>query len=91
MIVYYTYIIVLNLVTYYMYLIDKRRAEKDEYRIPEAVLLGLSFIGGAFGAFCAMQEYRHKTLHKAFVIGVPIALLLHVALFITVAIHTLFR
>lgn len=89
MIVLLSYIIVINVVSFHMYRIDKLRAEREEYRIPEALLLGVSYLGGALGAFCAMHEYRHKTLHTAFVVGVPIALVLQSALVIWAMVHCL--
>jgi len=69
-----SYIIIINTVSFHLYRIDKKRAEHGEFRIPEYILLGVAFLGGALGAYCAMHEYRHKTLHTAFTIGVPIAL-----------------
>jgi len=89
MVVFFAYIIVINVVSFHMYRIDKLRAEHDEYRIPEAVLLAVSFLGGALGAFCAMREYRHKTLHTAFSVGVPVALLIQIALVIWMMVRCL--
>ena len=51
---------------------DKHRATYGQYRIPEAVLLLLAVIGGAFGACCAMALFRHKTRKKKFYITVPL-------------------
>lgn len=82
MIVALSYIIILNLITFHLYRIDKQRAERGEYRISEVTLLGMSFLGGALGAFCAMHEFHHKTLHSVFAIGVPLALIIQVALVI---------
>lgn len=83
------YIIIINIVAYCLYRIDKKRALQGEYRIRESVLLGVAFAGGALGAFCAMLEYRHKTLHSAFAIGVPIALVLQMALIIWAIVYCL--
>lgn len=80
MIILFCYVIIINVVSFHMYRIDKLRAEQDEYRIPETVLLAVAFLGGALGAFCAMREFRHKTLHTSFAVGVPIALLIQIAL-----------
>ena len=89
MIAFFLFIIVINMVSYLLYRNDKMRAERDDYRIPEVVLLTVAFIGGALGAFCAMMEYRHKTLHKPFAIGVPIALLIQTALVVWAMVHCL--
>lgn len=80
--IFFSYIIIINMVTFHMYHIDKRRAEHDEYRISETALLAFSFIGGALGAFCAMREFRHKTLHTMFAVGVPFALVLQTILIV---------
>lgn len=85
------YIIVVNLVSFHLYKIDKLRAERDEYRISEAALLTVAFAGGALGAFCAMQEFRHKTFHTAFTVGVPIALVLQTALVVWAMIDCLLK
>lgn len=82
MLTFFIYIFIINVVAFHLYRIDKRKAERDEYRIPEAILLGVAFLGGGLGAFCAMREYHHKTFHTAFTVGVPIALILQLALVI---------
>lgn len=81
-VLFFFYIIIINVVSFHMYRIDKRHAERDKSRISENALLTVSFFGGALGAFCAMHEYHHKTLHSSFTIGVPIALLIQTALVI---------
>lgn len=84
-----SYIILINLVSFHLYRIDKIRAERAGFRIPEVVLLTVSFVGGALGAFCAMREYHHKTLHSVFSIGVPIALITQMVLILWTMIYTL--
>lgn len=65
-----------------LYAIDKRRAVYAKWRIPEAVLLGLAVIGGAYGAGAAMLLFRHKTQHLAFQITVPVSFALWMALLV---------
>lgn len=89
MIIFFLYIIIINIITFHLYRLDKWRAEQSEYRISEAILLGVSFLGGALGAFCAMREFRHKTLHSVFAIGVPLALIIQMALVIWVMYYCL--
>lgn len=89
-ILFFTYLIIINIVSFHLFRIDKRKAERNEYRIPEAVLLSVSFLGGALGSFCAMHEYRHKTLHTSFAVGVPVALIVQSILVIWVMAHCLF-
>ena len=71
---------VLNIVTFWVYSIDKLKAKKDWWRVPERTLLLLAFLGGSIGARMAMQMFRHKTQHAAFKYGVPFALLLHIVI-----------
>lgn len=70
------YLIAINLVTFIVYAIDKRKAKKGTWRTPESTLLLLAAIGGTIGALLAMYLLRHKTKHKKFFIGVPALLVL---------------
>ena len=55
------YLAVLSLVTFCIYAVDKRKAEKGKWRIPKKALLLFSFFGGATGGYLAMHLVRHKT------------------------------
>lgn len=66
----------MSLLTFSLYAWDKHLAVYQKTRIPEFILLLFSFLGGAFGALCGMIFFRHKTLHKQFLICVPIFLVL---------------
>lgn len=79
--------LVLNIVTFVVYGIDKLKAKKGWWRISERTLLLLAFLGGSIGARMAMQMFRHKTQHAAFKYGVPFAHLLHTVLAIWLIIH----
>jgi len=68
-----------NIITFAFYAADKRKAEKKQWRISEATLIGIAFIMGAFGAFLGMRILRHKTQHIKFKVLVPLALLLNIA------------
>ena len=61
------YILALSAITFVVYAIDKIKAQKKAWRIPEKALLTLSFIGGALGGLVAMYTVRHKTKHWYFV------------------------
>lgn len=67
------YLIGVSLVAFFAYAIDKSKAKRGAWRIPEKVLLALSFIGGAAGGYLAMNTVRHKTkkwyFHAVNVIG----------------------
>lgn len=74
------YLVVINLATFVTYGIDKWKAKKDKWRIPEMTLLGLAVLGGSIGAWLGMKAWRHKTMHKKFQYGVPLILLAQVTL-----------
>ena len=71
----------LNLLTFIVYGIDKWKAVKGKWRIPEATLLILAAIGGSIGALLGMQIWHHKTRHLKFKYGVPFILLAQIVLF----------
>lgn len=60
--------------------IDKYKAKKRAFRIPEATLFIVAFIGGSIGSIAGMYTFRHKTRHRRFVYGLPLILLLQLAL-----------
>lgn len=77
---FYTILFILNVLTFGLYALDKNHAIYERGRIPEAVLLGLTVIGGAYGAAMGMLLFRHKTRHTAFTITVPIFLVIWLAI-----------
>ena len=70
------YLLGINLIAFFLYGIDKAKAKRGHWRIPERTLILLAFFGGAAGAWIGMLLFRHKTQHAKFRILVPIALLL---------------
>ena len=74
------YLIVINIVTFLVYGIDKLKAKQGSWRISEATLLILAVIGGSIGAMLGMKVWRHKTMHKKFKYGLPLILLVQIAL-----------
>ena len=77
---YLIYLLAVNAVTFIVYGIDKYKAKHDNWRISEATLLLLAVFGGSIGAWFGMKVWHHKTMHKKFKYGVPVILLLQVAL-----------
>ena len=69
-----------NLRAFALYGIDKLKAKKGAWRIPESTLLLVAFLGGSLGALLGMELFRHKTKHAKFRILVPLFLILHIAL-----------
>ena len=60
------HLLIINVVTFFVYGIDKYKAKHAKWRIPEATLLLLAAIGGSIGAWCGMKVWHHKTMHKKF-------------------------
>ena len=76
------YLIAINVVTFFAYGIDKWKAKRSKWRISEATLLGMAVIGGSIGAWLGMRVWHHKTMHKKFQLGIPLVILVQIALVI---------
>ena len=74
------YLIAINILTFLIFGIDKRKARKGKWRIPEATLIGLAVAGGSIGALLGMYLFRHKTQKRKFNLGIPAILLLQAVL-----------
>ena len=74
------YLLAVNIVTFLLYGIDKYKAKKNKWRISEATLLTMAAIGGSIGAWAGMRLWHHKTMHKKFKYGIPVIIILQVAL-----------
>ena len=74
------YLIVINVVTFFIYGVDKWKAMRSKWRISEAMLLGLAVIGGSIGAWLGMKVWHHKTMHKKFKYGIPLILIVQIVL-----------
>ena len=80
MYIFYT-LILWNLIVFFLYGLDKRKAKMNKYRISEKVLILISFLFGAVGAVLGMNFFRHKTKHVKFKILIPVSLLLNCVCF----------
>lgn len=76
------YLLVMNVVGFAVMGIDKYKAIKGKWRVPEKTLFLLSILGGSIGTWAGMYAFRHKTKHWYFVIGMPAILFLQIALVI---------
>ena len=76
------YIIVINLIGFALMGIDKRKAQRSAYRIPEATLFTIALMGGSLGSVIGMYTFRHKTKHWYFLFGMPIILVLQIVFFL---------
>ena len=74
------YLLAVNIVTFLLYGIDKYKAKKGKWRISEATLLTMAAIGGSIGAWAGMRLWHHKTMHKKFKYGIPVIIILQIAL-----------
>ena len=72
------YVLVINVVGFFSMYLDKRKARKKLWRIPEATLFLIALIGGSIGSIVGMYLFRHKTRHWYFVYGLPVILLLQI-------------
>lgn len=75
------YFLIINIIAFAYYGIDKYKAKHDKWRIKEKTLLLLAFFGGCLGAFLGMKIFHHKTQHKQFTIIVPICIILWIVIF----------
>ena len=80
------YLAIVNVITFIVYGIDKLKAKKAKWRIPESTLLLLAIVGGSIGAWCGVKVWHHKTQHKKFKYGIPLIIAIQ-----TVAIIYLFK
>lgn len=74
------YLLAVNIVTFVVFGIDKYKAKRGLWRIPEASLLTMAVIGGSIGAWLGTKVWHHKTLHKKFKYGIPLIIALQAAL-----------
>ena len=74
------YLFAINIVSFFLYGIDKYKAKKNKWRISEATLLLMAVIGGSIGAWVGMRLWHHKTMHKKFKYGIPLIIIMQIAL-----------
>ena len=74
------YLLAVNIATFFLYGIDKYKAKKNQWRISEATLLTMAAIGGSIGAWAGMRLWHHKTMHKKFKYGIPLIIIMQIAL-----------
>lgn len=74
------YLVVINILGFTMMGIDKSRAVRRHWRIPESTLFIVALIGGSIGSIIGMRVFHHKTRHWYFVFGMPAILILQIAI-----------
>ena len=73
------YILIVNFIAFCLYGIDKRKAKKQKFRIPERTLLWMARIGGCIGCWAGIKVFHHKTKHTKFRIIVPLWTIIWIA------------
>ena len=73
-------IIGVNVITFVVYGIDKLKAKKGKWRVPETTQLLLAIVGGSVGAWCGVKVWHHKTMHLKFKYGIPLIMAVQVGL-----------
>lgn len=74
------YLLIINAIAFVLMLVDKYKARKKLWRIPESVLMSSAILGGSIGALIGMYLVRHKTKHLKFAVGIPVILSLQILL-----------
>ena len=74
------YLLLINAAGFILMLVDKFKAKKNLWRIPEATLMTVAALGGSIGSLLGMYIVRHKTRHIKFTVGIPAILILQIAL-----------
>ena len=72
------YLVIINIIGFLIMFIDKQKAKKGKWRIPEKTLFIITAIGGGIGTIAGMYVFRHKTQKIAFVIGLPMITILEI-------------
>ena len=78
------YLVIINAVAFILMLVDKIKAKKNLWRIPEATLFLMAVIGGSIGSLLGMYTFRHKTKHIKFIVGMPLILAAHIVIAILI-------
>ena len=74
------YLFLINALGLALMLADKRKAQENRWRIPEATLMTVAVLGGSLGSIAGMHLFRHKTKHLKFTVGLPVILALQIVL-----------
>lgn len=78
------YLIIINIIAFAVYGIDKYKAMHDKWRISETVLIGLAILGGGIGAVFGMYFWHHKTRKWKFKILIPLFIIIWIVLIVIV-------
>ena len=79
------YLVVVNLISFTAMGVDKSKARKRSWRIPESTLFVLALIGGSIGSIAGMHLFHHKTRHWYFLYGMPAILIIQILIVVILA------
>jgi len=74
------YLLVINIITFVLFAVDKWKAIHGRWRIRTITLMGFALAGGTVGGLLAMYIFRHKTKTASFTVGLPVMLVVHVVI-----------
>lgn len=74
------YFLIMTIIGYVSMGMDKAKAKKHAWRIPEATLFSIAILGGSIGSILGMYHFHHKTKHWYFVIGMPVIFFIQLAI-----------
>lgn len=80
------YLVTINAASFVIYGIDKWKAKRSRWRIPETALLVLAVLGGSMGAWLGMQVWHHKTMHRKFKYGIPTIIIVQISVLLWIMI-----
>jgi len=75
------YLVIINVMALLLYYVDKKRAIKQKYRIPEKYLFLVAIVGGSVGSILGIYLFRHKTKRYNFTLGIPLLLVIQIVLY----------
>lgn len=79
------YLLIMNALGFLLMRIDKKKAQKNRWRIPEATLMWVAALGGSIGSLVGMNTFHHKTRKPKFSIGIPMLLVLQIAIAVAIS------
>ena len=74
------YFVIINIIGFLIMFIDKQKAKKGAWRIPEKTLFIITSLGGGIGTIAGMYTFRHKTQKLQFIVGLPLITILEIIL-----------
>ena len=77
---FFIYLMIMNIIGFFVMFLDKQKPKRNKWRIPEKTLFLIALIGGSFGTTFGMHTFRHKTKHWYFKFGMPLILLIQILL-----------